>query len=744
MDLPPRFPGLDRKRSSGCVPPDEGPGKAETMTPPAGVRHWRVGPLVLGALLIGLLLADIASLRWEGAGKAGVILWLLSWLALGIYAASCFASLVRDAFTHRRGIATLVMLLALAVTVLAATRDSRLLHHETTQEVACALDCLAHSPSWGYTDTCLFGYSTRQFLVPAVGAMLFGRTHVGLTFGGALYFLIAIAIFARGLLDHLEGRPGGDLAAALILSFLPHIHWFNHFMYAFEESVYPLLFGLILCGLALQWMKKSGIAFPLMIGLVLLYLVWAYTTALALFGLGLVFLCWRAFGKPVVERSERAVSLVVAGIATVSFLISWRERLDFHAFGGRSPGELLADLGSAFRHIFLVPIDSEQAFTTRFLLVFMAIALFGTLAFLDRWRGLVLGAWMWAVLVISVVLHGYDYYDISLRVHRAMVVFPVLFCVLVFLWLRVRPRPKLENPVLFALLGVSLLVGGWTQYNYVWRRPPSWRTALFRFFDRTLPGPAGARPRLLLFEVPDSPRPFENLDDFTSYFFPRLQTWGGDWTPQQCPALRRMVAHSVIDKDVFLMLPAAVGRSPCVPEAKLKRLGVFRFGSDQLLQLTRITSVSDALAYLGNEVLVSYLHPSLVEYGFMRPRIDADSDELPLRLGGVEYQTGIGMHAWCRMTYRVPPGAVAFESVVGLSDAVRDSRCRLPGVGSEWTGAVRQRRGSSWGAPSTCPRRPFRDKPRYAGRRRRQERSRLRSRHLGRSGFHTERESKFA
>jgi hypothetical protein len=641
------------------------------MTPAAGGRRWHLGTLTLAVLLIGLLIADIASLRWLAWGKVGVVLWFLSWLALGVYAARCFGSLLRGVFTRRRGVATLVILLALSATVLVATGDSRLLHHETTQEVACALDCLANSPTWGYTDTCLFGYSARQFLMPAGTSLLLGRTYVGLTLGSALYFLIAISIFARGLLDHLGERPEGDLVAALILSFLPHIHWFNHFMYAFEESVYPLLFGMILCGLALQWMKKSGVAFPLMLGLVLFCLVWAYTTALALFGLGLLFLCWRAFARPVLERGERAVSLAVAGIATVSFLISWRERLDFHAFGGRSPGELLADLGSAFSHIFIVPIDAGQAFVTRFLLVFMVIALFGTLAFLDRWRGLVLGGWMWSVLVVSVVLHGSDYYDISLRVHRAMVIFPVLFCVLVFLWLWVRPQPKLAKPGLLALLGVSLLVGGWAQYDYVWRRPPEWRMSLFRFLDRSLPGPAGSRPRLLLFEVLGSSRPFENLQDYTPYFFPKLETWGGDVGTQQCPALRRVVAHSVVDKDVLLMLPAGARTSPCVPEVKLKRLGVFRFEADPPLQLTRITSASDALAFRGNKVLVPYLHPALVEYGFMRPRIDADSDGLPLRLGGVEYETGIGMHAWCRMTYKVPAGAVAFESVVGLADAVQ-------------------------------------------------------------------------
>ncbi|MFI5367273.1 MAG: NPCBM/NEW2 domain-containing protein [Candidatus Binatia bacterium] len=45
-------------------------------------------------------------------------------------------------------------------------------------------------------------------------------------------------------------------------------------------------------------------------------------------------------------------------------------------------------------------------------------------------------------------------------------------------------------------------------------------------------------------------------------------------------------------------------------------------------------------------------------------------------MGGVGYAHGIGTHAWCRMTYTVPPTATAFEAIVGLSDDVRT--CHAP------------------------------------------------------------------
>ena len=119
-------------------------------------REWHAGAVMLAVLLVALLGLDIVSLRWATFGKVGVVLWYLSWLALAAHAARCFGSLVRDVVARGRGFATLLVLLALTATVLVATFNTRLLHFETTQEIACTLNCLADSPSWGYTDTCLF------------------------------------------------------------------------------------------------------------------------------------------------------------------------------------------------------------------------------------------------------------------------------------------------------------------------------------------------------------------------------------------------------------------------------------------------------------------------------------------------------------------------------------------------------------------------------------------------------------
>jgi len=79
----------------------------------------------------------------------------------------------------------------------------------------------------------------------------------------------------------------------------------------------------------------------------------------------------------------------------------------------------------------------------------------------------------------------------------------------------------------------------------------------------------------------------------------------------------------------------------------------------------------------GPQVQVSSLEPLEVRYGFEPPYVDQTWGGGPIVLGGVRYRHGLGMHAWCRMTYAVPEGATAFQAVVGLADSQRSCPAAL-------------------------------------------------------------------
>lgn len=73
----------------------------------------------------------------------------------------------------------------------------------------------------------------------------------------------------------------------------------------------------------------------------------------------------------------------------------------------------------------------------------------------------------------------------------------------------------------------------------------------------------------------------------------------------------------------------------------------------------------------GEHVLLSSLTASKAEFGFEKPRINESWEGGPIRLAGLAYSSGLGMHSWCRMTYRVPSGSRFFRSVIGLADSAQ-------------------------------------------------------------------------
>ena len=74
------------------------------------------------------------------------------------------------------------------------------------------------------------------------------------------------------------------------------------------------------------------------------------------------------------------------------------------------------------------------------------------------------------------------------------------------------------------------------------------------------------------------------------------------------------------------------------------------------------------------KVFLSDLTPIDTLSGFALPRFDRTWDGLPIRLNGVVYSRGIGMHAWCQSTYSVPEGAQFFRSIIGISDGIKSCK----------------------------------------------------------------------
>ena len=102
----------------------------------------------------------------------------------------------------------------------------------------------------------------------------------------------------------------------------------------------------------------------------------------------------------------------------------------------------------------------------------------------------------------------------------------------------------------------------------------------------------------------------------------------------------------------------AVVRTAGIGQRKIERerLAAIRFESDRIVKLTDLKPAS------------------LKEYGVLKTfphRVDRSVGGGPLSLGGRTYETGLGLHSFCELSYQLDGQFGTFVAVVGIDDAIR-------------------------------------------------------------------------
>lgn len=408
-----------------------------TLAPTLSAVYLYVGL----ALLFALVFLDFLDLRFPAAGALGTMLWFVSYAYVAVFASLC---LYKVLFVPKILAApfTATLLLIVAIVLVVNVTDPRNVSGETSIETGCAMTQLTQAPDRGFQKTCLFGYPVRQQFLPALPSLIFGRNQLDLNLGGSLYFLLAVIIFAGCAVEFLRYSRTGDILAALLIATLFHIYYFDHFLLLGEQSVFPLCFGLILAGLVLRYLTHHDQVSIVLCGFVLLYLVASYTPSLSLF-----FLCLVALGYFVVRERRREETLLmglvgVLGLASLRLSLLYRQDIHLTDTGTRSIALLVGDLRDALDHILFashgVPFISP-VMTFPFLMI-----MFAALGMLFGWEAAAVALWAVATIVLAVVSKGYEYYPIDFRLHRAMIIFPVLCALVAIVWSHSKWRPRIE------------------------------------------------------------------------------------------------------------------------------------------------------------------------------------------------------------------------------------------------------------------------------------------------------------
>ncbi len=540
----------------------------------------------LAVVFLAVPLLDAVVMVSPRLGGAGVVAWLLLWLALATRAVGAAVSLLATA--RRRPAAALPLFAALFVfaAVVIHLNDPRVLHHETTQEIGCALRTLATSPSRGWADTCLFGYPTRQHLLPALPSLFLGRTQTALHVGSAAYLLVGLLVFAHGLAGQYEQRRDGFPLAALVVVLLTHFYFFHHFMLAFEQSVYPMLFTMTATGLVLCFENRPNSITLWLVGFAVLASIHAYTPALATVGLACLWLLSTA-RRPDVPAPLRRTAVVVLVGSLTSLGLSFAYRSEQFADRTRSIVELAADLREAAYHLFIRSAALET-FTPALTAGVFALALAACLAGAAGWRGAAVAAWILAVFAAALVMRGYTWYAVHFRLHRALVATPLLAALVGEVWRRWAPDGRRARALLAVALGVVAAAGLALQHTVLTTRGDGRQAAFIAWWRETAPVPAGAPAELYVLPA-EHEGGLVNIDDFLQYFEPAVKSRAllGE---TDCTQLRARLKARQEATPVLALTTSLLTLRECAAVDVPQPLATFSFSTDTPLMLVPLDS----------------------------------------------------------------------------------------------------------------------------------------------------------
>ncbi|OGK19922.1 hypothetical protein A3C23_04450 [Candidatus Roizmanbacteria bacterium RIFCSPHIGHO2_02_FULL_37_13b] len=413
-----------------------------------------------------IFIADLIAVKIPVFGRVGVFFWFLSYVLIFVFVIYCLFFIIKRTIRFKSPF----VLIALSLLILYIVINASIVkpNGDATQEIGCALDKLSQSIDSGYRQTCSLGYPARQYYLPGALSLLFGRSAIALNLGSCLYLFLGLVMFAASIMNFFPDKKIADLISAVFLALILHIYHFHYALFLFDQAIYPFSFALMLCGLYLFYLKKRSIYLIFLIGIVNFYLVYSYTPSLALLALVIFIQILMLFNNKTTKNQK--IIFILSGIAIIfSLWLSLGFRDDLRLIGtDNAYGNIngIKNLSvQVFKHLLLstegIPIFTSILGTLVIIvLTFSLLLAFGKAFFL-------ISFWAAATFFISIYSQGYIRLPIDESFHRAIIVVPVIFTMVVVILKPVEYLLKKNMKLIVILLIVIEIIGYLYAKEYV-------------------------------------------------------------------------------------------------------------------------------------------------------------------------------------------------------------------------------------------------------------------------------------
>jgi len=476
--------------------------------------------IFLFLIFFGIFFADFVYYFFKiNFFNLGFIFWFLGYFLLLIYSIYSLIFIFKTSLKIKSFVSVFMIFLIFFLLLINADNSANL-SGETTQEAVCFLNSL-NEKDLGFWKNCFLGYPLRGYYLLGLPSYLFGRFLLNLNLGAIFHFIINLPIFVGGLFLLLSPKKIYDIIIGLLLTFLFHFYYFNYLSFLYEQSILPFVFSLSAFSFYYQFINKNEKEKIILLGLVLQYLIFSYTTGLMTVII-ILFLLFRLLFN-IFNKKDKAIILfiIITTILSIVFSFKFREDVRFFNFAERSFDILLKDLKSGIEHLFFQNKGTNFVSPIfHFIFIFfITTPLFG---FFGK-ENFLLAIWIWGSIIFSIISKGYTYYEVEFRLHRTLVIVPALLFIMVSF---IKNLLKLEEnrkklSFLFFVFMLFYITGYLFHVNYISKRQPSRHYALINYINNEIINKRKISISHIFFSN-DFYTQYASLNDSLKYFLPKI------------------------------------------------------------------------------------------------------------------------------------------------------------------------------------------------------------------------------
>jgi len=438
---------------------------------PLGHKHH----LILLFYFTTISLLEFAAYTIKGVFSiAAAWLWILGGIVTFFSVALFFVSSVKQDFLNKKILSLCAILLVIIyLLTLPGNINMTEINPDAAQQAAAGLESFG-SIDFNYTEKAFLGYPSRQYIIAALPAFLFGRSITTLHMGFALPFIFGIMLLYCALRKWAEKLNIETSLAVLPIYVLFVFPFVTEYYVNFEQAIFPIALTMMAIGFFLLFILQPNIINILGLAWVCCLFSNSYTPGLASLGLMVVFIgiiiyLYIKKTKSIPLSAEAPIitakSLILVEVNVISFFIAtlFASRSDriteirpvknVVLFSGKSIYDFLLDENAAFFGM---------------LGIFIIIYIVASITFRLKTRDFLISLWVMGVFIASNLLSGYTSYQPAWIMQRALVVIPVIVVeVSLLLFEKISTRKLKVGKEWIVIIALSFSLAGLNNFKQI-------------------------------------------------------------------------------------------------------------------------------------------------------------------------------------------------------------------------------------------------------------------------------------